>query len=289
MTTDTDTTSLRDRFGTNVMGQLGRYGSLIVVTLLLIFPLFWMISTALKTGQALTEFPPPLLPRSPSLSPMFEAFETGPWVQWFLNTTIFAVGATVGTLLVCTPAAYALSRREFRGKSVVFLSIMALLVFPGQILALPLYIQFIQMGLTDTYLGLILIYVALFSAFTTFLLRGFFQSLPSDVEDAARVAGISEWKTFFRIILPLAKPAIGVAAVFIFVFTWNEFLFALIFLNETAMYTISVGLPQFQGLHGNVAMNQLMAMSALSSLPVLMLFVFTQEAFIQGIATGYEF
>ena len=285
----TDSTGLADRIRTQAPTRAVSYLVLGITVLVLLFPLFWMVSTALKTGQALTEFPPTLFPRSPSLQPAFEAFETGPWGQWFLNTAIFAVGATVGTLVVCTPAAYALSRREFRGQKIVFLAIMALLVFPGQILALPLFIQFVQMGLTDSYVGLILIYVALFSAFTTFLLRGFFQSLPSDVEDAARVAGISEWKTFFRIILPLAKPAIGVAAVFIFVFTWNEFLFALIFLNEESLYTISVGLPVFQGRYGNTAMNQLMAMAALSSLPVLMLFVFTQESFIKGIATGYEF
>lgn len=287
MATSADT--LRERLRTDTVVRLGSYLLLGILVLALLFPLFWMVSTALKTGQALTEFPPTLFPRDPSLQPLFEAFETGPWVRWFLNTAIFSIATTVGTLIVCTPAAYALARREFRGKKVVFVAIMALLVFPGQILTVPLYIQFVQMGLTNTYVGLTLIYVALFAAFTTFLLRGFFQSLPSDVEDAARVAGISEWKTFFRIILPLAKPAIGVAAVFVFVFTWNEYLFALIFLNDSSLFTISVGLPVFQEQYGNVAMNQLMAMSALASLPVLMLFVFTQEAFIKGIATGYEF
>jgi ABC-type glycerol-3-phosphate transport system permease component len=266
--------------------RLLSYTALIVTSLILLFPIFWMLSTGLKTS---TQFPPVLFPASPSLKPLFNAFETGPWGRWFLNTAIFSVGATILTLLIATPAAYALARREFCGEKIVYLSIMALLVFPGQILALPLYIQFVQIGWTNSYIGLVLIYVTLFSAFTTFLMRGFFRSLPSDVEDAAQIAGISEWKTFFRIILPLVKPAIGVAAMFVFIFTWNEFLFALIFLNDQSMYTISIGLPVFQGTHGNTAANQMMAMAALSALPVLMMFVFAQESFIKGIATGYEF
>lgn len=255
----------------------------------IIFPLFWMVSTSLKLPNELTAFPPQLVPDNPSLQPAVNAWNTAEWGRWFINTFIFATGATVGTLLICVPAAYALARKKFVGRTTLYLIIMGFLVFPAQVLLVPMYLLFIRAGLTNSYIGLIIAYSALHTGFTTFLLWGFFRSLPSNVEEAARVAGIPEWKTFLRIILPLMKPGIGVASVFLFVFTWNEYLWALVFLSDRSMYTISIGLPVFQGLHGSVAMNQLMAMATLACIPVIILFALTQEEFMKGVTTGYEF
>ncbi|MFB6173079.1 MAG: carbohydrate ABC transporter permease [Halobacteriales archaeon] len=284
MATQTDT----DRFDIDP-GLAGKYGVLAVALIAIFFPLLWMLSTALKSDRALAEFPPPLLPRQPSFGPALQAVQTGPWAQWFLNTFIIAAGAVVMVLAVTVPTAYALARRDFFGKKGLYLGITAFLMLPPQILLLPLFIQFARLNLIGSYVGLILAYTVLFSAFVTFLLQGFFQTLPSDVEDAARVGGASELRIFLRIILPLAKPAIGVAAIFVFVFAWNEYLWALVFLQDQSMYTISIGLTFFEGNHGQIAMNQLMSMSVLASLPVLILFALTQERFIQGITTGYEF
>ncbi|EMA39025.1 carbohydrate ABC transporter permease [Halococcus hamelinensis] len=266
-----------------------RYTILLVTSALVAFPLLWMVSTALKTGSDLTAFPPTLVPENPSLEPTIEALTTGPWAQWFLNTFLVVIGAVILELVVAVPAAYALARREFLGDRLVYVSIVAFLMIPPQILVLPIFIQFAQLQLLETFVGLIVAYTLLFSAFVTFLLSGFFQTLPSDVEDAARIAGIPEWKIFVRIVLPLAKPAIGIAAIFVFIFAWNEFFWALVFLNEQEMYTISIGLTIFEGTQGQIAMNRLMAMSVLTTIPVLVLFALTQERFIQGITTGYEF
>lgn len=266
-----------------------KYAILIVTTSLILFPLLWMGSTALKSGRAVTEFPPSVIPSNPTLEPTFEAIATGPWIQWFLNTFLIAGGAVVLSLCVTVPAAYALSRWDFIGKRAIYFSVMGLLMIPTQILLLPLFIEFAWVNFNNNYLALIIAYSILFSAFVTFLLLGFFKTLPSDVEDAARVAGISEFKIFTRIILPLAKPAIGISGIFVFIYSWNEYLWALVFLDEREQYTISIGLTIFKGIHGNVAMNQLMAMSILASIPVLILFVMTQERFIQGITTGFEF
>lgn len=284
------TTNSEKSSGQGINSDLAlRYIVLVVTTVLVAFPLLWMVSTALKTGQDLTAFPPSLIPQNPSLEPTLEALTTGPWGKWFVNTFVVVTGAVILELAVAVPAAYSLARRDFLGERLVYVSIVAFLMIPPQILVLPVFIQFAQLHLLGTFIGLIVAYTLLFSAFVTFLLSGFFQTLPSDVEDAARIAGISEWKIFLRIVLPLAKPAIGIAAIFVFVFAWNEFFWALVFLNDQNMYTISIGLTTFEGNQGQIAMNRLMAMSVLTSLPVLILFAFTQERFIQGITTGYEF
>ncbi|RDI69843.1 carbohydrate ABC transporter permease [Halopelagius longus] len=268
---------------------IAKYAVLIATTLLIAFPLLWMVSTALKTSQALSAFPPEIIPSDPTLQPTITALTSGPWVQWFVNTFVVVTGTVILELAVATPAAYALARRDFLGERLIYVSITAFLMIPPQILILPVFIQFAQLHLTGTFVGLMVAYTLLFSAFVTFLLSGFFQTLPSDVEDAARIAGIPEWKIFLKIVLPLAKPAIGIAAIFVFVFAWNEFFWALVFLDDRVLYTISIGLTTFEGTQGQFAMNRLMAMSILTSLPVLILFALTQERFIQGITTGYDF
>ena len=282
------TTNATDKRGIDYK-LVGRYGILAFTAAVILFPLLWMVSTALKTGRSVTEFPPTLIPEAPSLEPTFDAIATGPWAQWFFNTFLLAGGAVVLTLFVTVPAAYALSRWDFFGKRAIYFSVMGLLMIPTQILLLPLFIEFAWVNFGNNFLALVIAYSVLFSAFVTFLLLGFFRTLPNDVEDAARVAGISEFKIFTRIVLPLAKPSIGIAGIFVFIYSWNEYLWALIFLENRGEYTISIGLTIFKGIHGNVAMNQLMAMSILASAPILVLFILTQERFIEGITTGFEF
>lgn len=282
-----DTVALTDRLSGIDRARAVRYLVAALGALLVIFPLFWMVSTSLKSSSALLGFPPSLIPQSPTLEPYRKALASGQWVRWFLNTTIVSAGATVGVLAIATPAAYSLSRRDFPGARALFLVFLSTMMVPPQILLVPLFVQFSQMGLINNPLGLIAAYMILYSGFAIFLLHGFFKTLPSDIEDAARVAGIGEVKTFLRVVLPQALPGIGTAAIFVFVFAWNEFLFALTFMQRAKMYTISVGLTTFQGQHGSVVYNQMMAVSTLATIPVLVLFVLTQEKFIKGITTEF--
>jgi ABC-type glycerol-3-phosphate transport system permease component len=264
------------------------YGALVSVTLLILFPFYWMISTSLKTGREVTQFPPTLVPDAPSLVPYVEALASGMWVNWFANTIIVAAGATVLVVAIATPAAYALSRREIPGARLFLVLFLSTLMVPTQALVLPLFVLFADFGIVNTHLGLVLCYVMLFTGFAIFLLYGFFNSLPNNLEEAARVGGIAEWKVFLRVILPLTKPGIATAGIFVFVFSWNEFLFALVFMQDSPMYTISVGLATFFGNRGSVVLNQLMAVSILAVLPVIALFAFSQERFIKGISGGFE-
>lgn len=264
--------------------RIGSLLALLVTSVLIVVPLYWMVTTSIKTTNALATFPPNLFPAEPTIQPYLAALSQGPWVQWFVNTIAVSVGATLLTLAITTPAAYALSRREFPGAKPIYVLFIGVLMIPVQILLIPLFVLFSRLGLVNTRLGLMLAYTAIFLGFATFLLHSFFTNLPRNLEDAARIGGISEWKVFLRIILPLAKPGIATTAVFIFVFTWNEFLFALTFLQDESLYTISIGLQQFQGLHGSVVYNQMFAMSTLATIPVVLLFAIFSEQFIQGMA-----
>lgn len=264
------------------------YSGLLSVTLLILSPFYWMVSTSLKTGDRVTQFPPNLIPVDPSLIPYVEALQTGMWARWFVNTIVIAGGATLLVLVIATPAAYALSRREIPGARALLVLFLSTLMVPTQALVLPLFVLFSDLGIVNTHVGLILCYAMLFTGFAIFLLYGFFNSLPNNLEEAARVGGIPEWKVFLKVILPLAKPGVATAGVFVFVFSWNEFLFALVFMQDTPMYTISVGLATFFGNRGSVVLNQLMAVSLLAVLPVIALFAVSQERFIKGISGGFE-
>jgi ABC-type glycerol-3-phosphate transport system permease component len=264
------------------------YIVLIVITTIILFPFYWMGSTAVKSGNELTQFPPTLFPETPSFAPFLDAIANGLWVSWFLNTIIVSVCATILVIAIATPAAYALSRREIPGSRLFLMLFLSTLMVPTQALILPLFVLFADFGIVNTHVGLILCYVMLFTGFAIFLLYGFFKSLPDNLEEAARVGGIPEWKVFLRVILPLAKPGIATAAIFVFVFSWNEFLFALVFMQDSPMYTISVGLATFFGNRGSVVLNQLMAVSIIAVIPVLLLFAFSQERFIEGISGGFE-
>jgi len=256
--------------------------------LFVVFPLFWMVSTSLKPGPETTLFPPTLIPQNPTLEPFFVALGTGPWLRWFINTGIVAAGATILILVLTVPAAYAVSRRDFFGIKSVYVGVLSTMMIPTQVILLPLFVMFARRGLIDSYISLIICYVMLWAGFAFFLLHGFFKTLPSNIEEAAKISGISDWKIMLRIILPLAKPGISTTGIFVFVFAWNEFLYALVFMQEESVYTISVGLQVFTENYGHIVVNQMLAMSLMASLPVLVLFLIVQEQFVQGITTGYE-
>jgi len=259
-----------------------------VSVLFVVFPLFWMVSTALKPQPETTLFPPTLIPQSPTLEPFLVAIGTGPWLKWFINTGIVAGGATILILALTVPAAYAVARRDFFGIKGIYVGVLSTMMIPTQVILLPLFVMFAKRGLVDSYITLIICYVMLWAGFAFFLLHGFFKTLPSNIEEAAKISGISDWKIMLRIILPLAKPGISTTGIFVFVFAWNEFLYALVFMQDESVYTISVGLQVFTENYGHIVVNQMLAMSILASLPVLILFLIIQEQFVQGITTGYE-
>lgn len=264
--------------------QVVRYVAVSIAVLFVLVPLYWMVATSLKDSSQIGIFPPNFIPSPATIEPYLAAWGTGPWGQWFLNTMVISGGATVLALAIATPAAYALARFDFPGSNPIYLLFMGLLMIPAQILLIPLYNLLASLGLVNSRLGLILVYSTFFLAFSVFLLHSFMTNLPESLEEAARIGGIPEWKIFVRVILPLVKSGMTATGMLIFVFTWNEFLFALTFLQSEQLYTISVGLQSFQGIHGSTVYNQLFAMSTLATLPVVVLFALFSEQFIEGIA-----
>lgn len=268
------------------------YLVLLFGTFLIAFPIYWMVSSSFKTGDEVIQLPPTIIPNNPTLAPYLDPLLGGayPWFSWFMNTAIVAFGTSIVVLLVAAPAAYSLAQREIPGERYIYYAFLSTLMIPPAALLLPLFRLFAAYNLLDSHLGLVLSYSAIHLGFAVFLLRGFFKTLPTNLEDAARIGGIAEWKIVLRIILPLAIPGLATTGLLVFVFAWKEFLFALTFLNSESAYTLSVGIQTVftRSTGGFTNMNQLLAMSTFAVLPLFLLFAVTQDRFIKGITTGYE-
>ncbi|MFF8588064.1 carbohydrate ABC transporter permease [Streptomyces althioticus] len=250
-------------------------------------PFLWMALSAFKTRRDLTASPPVWLPSEWTLSNFGALLDQLDMPRYFLNSLIVAVLVTLCNLLFCSMLGYALAKLEFTGRSKVFGVVLAALMVPGNLLILPLYVLMTKLGLIDTYAGLVLPFAA--GAFGVFLMRQFMQSIPDELLEAARIDGAGEWYIFWRIVLPLVKPALATLTIFTFLSSWNNFVWPLIATNDPDKYTLPVALATFANdpnrtVGGGNGM--LMAGSLLVVLPVLLVFVVLQRHFTQGIATA---
>ena len=254
---------------------------LAVLTAAFALPFYWLLSTAVKTSPQIFAVPPVWLPRPPQWSNFSNAMSFFPFGQYLFNTLIICVGTVIGTLLSNSLIAYGLSRIQWPGRNLVFILLLGTLLLPFQVTLIPLFIMFAHIGWVDTYLPLIV--PAFFgNAFFMFLLRQFFLTIPSELGEAVRIDGGSELTIFARIVIPLAKPALAVVALFAFINSWNDFLGPLVYIRTQSKYTLSIGLSTFLGQYGS-QWSWLMAASALVFVPIVILFFFTQRLFIQGI------
>ncbi|MEU5462886.1 carbohydrate ABC transporter permease [Streptomyces althioticus] len=250
-------------------------------------PFLWMALSAFKTRRDLTASPPVWLPSEWTLSNFSALLDQLDMPRHFLNSLIVAVLVTLCNLLFCSMLGYALAKLEFAGRSKVFGVVLAALMVPGNLLILPLYVLMTKLGLIDTYAGLVLPFAA--GAFGVFLMRQFMQSIPDELLEAARIDGAGEWYIFWRIVLPLVKPALATLTIFTFLGSWNNFVWPLIATNDPDKYTLPVALATFANdpnrtVGGGNGM--LMAGSLLVVLPVLLVFAVLQRHFTQGIATA---
>ncbi len=264
---------------------------LLAVALLLVFgaafllPFAWMVSTSLKPLNETMVLPPRWLPSEPQWQNYPEAMRAmGPFWLYARNSLLLAVLNVVGTVASSALVAYGFSRIEWRGRDSLFLLLLATMMIPFPVVMVPVYTLFRDLGWIGSFKPL---WVPSFlaGAFNVFLLRQFFLSIPRDLSEAARIDGCSEFRIFWQIILPLAKPALLTVALFQFMATWNDFLGPLIFLVRQDQFTLALGLQNFQSVQGGTAWHYLMAASTLVVLPVLVLFFLTQRTFIRGIST----
>lgn len=254
---------------------------LILGAVVMVFPFVWQTLTAFKTFQDSVQIPPIVLPDPWVFTNFGEVFESMPFGQMFANSVLLTIGRTVGQVVLCTMAGYAFARIPFRGRNLVFVLFLSVLMVPSQLYLIPQYEIIQSLGWLNTLQALIV--PGIFSAFGTFLMRQFFMSMPAELEEAARIDGANPWQTFWRIMVPLAKPGIIALVVFTVLWSWNDLLWPLVVTTDPAKMPLSVGLSQLVGLHGT-DYPVLMAGALLATLPMLITFMILQRQFIQGIA-----
>jgi multiple sugar transport system permease protein len=258
---------------------------LVVLGVVFLLPFAWMVSTSLKPLNETMTLPPRWLPSEPQWQNYPDAMRAmGPFWLYARNSLMLALLNVVGTVFSSALVAYGFSRIEWRGRDNLFLLLLATMMIPFPVVMVPVYTLFRELGWIGSFKPL---WVPSFlaGAFNVFLLRQFFLSIPKDLSEAARMDGCSEFRIFWQIILPLAKPALLTVALFQFMATWNDFLGPLIFLVRQDQFTLALGLQNFQSMQGGTAWHYLMAASTLVVLPVLFLFFLTQRTFIRGIST----
>ncbi len=257
---------------------------LILGALFFITPVYWMFVTSMKSPEELATFPPALLPHRWSLDYFRAATDYIPFARYFLNSVIVAVCSAIGAVLSNFVIAYGFSRVNWRGRDAVFLLMLSTIFIPFPVTMVPLFVLFAKLNWVNTFLPLIV--PAFFgSPYYIFLLRQFLLQIPSEITEAARIDGANEWQAMRYVVLPLAKPALTVVAIFAFIASWNDFLGPMIYLQDDSKYTLAIGLQMFRSTHA-VSLNLLMAASFLSVLPIITLFVLFQRAFIDGITVG---
>jgi ABC-type glycerol-3-phosphate transport system permease component len=263
------------------------YLLLVIGSVLILIPVFWMVSSALKPDYQIFVFPPQWIPNPVQWQNFPEALTALPFHIYFRNTLLIEVGVIAGTLLSCSIVAYGFARLNAPGRNFWFIVLLSTMMLPGVVTMIPVYLIFRQLGWVNTHLPLIV--PAWFgSAFYIFLLRQFFMTIPVDFEEAARIDGANFGQVMAYVILPLAKPALATVAIFTFMGVWNDFMGPLIYLNRPDTYTLALGLNFFKGQY-TANWNLLMAASLMMMLPLVIVFFAAQRAFIEGITlTGLK-
>lgn len=246
----------------------------------MIAPFIWMLSTSLKSLNEVFVFPPTLFGESLRWNNYLQISDRFPFSIFFLNSMKIAVLVTAGQLFTCSLGGYSFARLKFPGRDIIFLLYLATLMIPYFVIVIPIFIMMRSFGWVDTHYALIV--PGLFSAFGTFLMKQFFLTIPRELEDAAKIDGCTPFGIYRRIFLPLSKPALAALGIFTFMWSWNDFLAPLIFLNTITKRTIPLGLAVMQGLY-STDWPSLMAASVLSVMPIIIVFLCAQEFFVKGI------
>ena len=251
---------------------------LMPLSLLFLVPLAQMLLTSFTANGDINRFPPRFWPSSLHISGYVRLFRDAPVARWMLNSATVSGIAIISHLILCSLGGYAYARLSFRGRTVAFVTLVATIMIPTQMLMIPTYFMFSHLGLIDT-LGAAFV-PFLTSAFGVFLMRQFFLSLPKELEEAGRIDGLTTFGVFFRIVLPLARPALATLAVFTLLNSWNDLLWPLIAINDPHRFTIQLGLVNFQGAH-HVDWQELMACNVVATAPLIAGFLLAQRQFVQ--------
>ena len=257
----------------------------ILGVLIVLFPVGWMLSTSLKTRFEALQFPPSWLPKVPQWQNYHDALTSNPFGRYFVNTMFYACSVMIAEVLSCGFIAYGFARLRAPGKDYLFLLVLATMMLPAQVTLIPQYTMFAKIHWLNSYKPLIIPHF-FGSSYLIFLLRQFYRGLPRDYEEAAILDGANYFGIWWRIILPLSKPALGAVAILSFMYHYGDFLGPLLYLSDQLKYPVSLGLQQFQAPFGGTAYHWLMAASLVTIIPPILVFFTTQRYFIQGIVVS---
>ena len=254
-------------------------------TFFLVAPLIWVVTTSVRPLAEVASSPPLIFPRSITFKAYVELWDAAPFLKYLFNSTVISLMTALVALIFSICAAYAFARFRFRGNTVLLMLVVMSQMLPGSSILIPLFQVIRNLGLLDTHAGMVLVYSGFAIPFCIWLLNGYFRSIPADLEQAALIDGCNRLQVLYRIVLPLAAPAVIAVGIFAFLLAWNEFLFAYLF-TKTRALTIPVGLrAAFLGQYVN-KYDQLFAASLIFSLPPVVLFVFMQKYFVRGLTAG---
>ncbi|MCL4466900.1 MAG: carbohydrate ABC transporter permease [Chloroflexi bacterium] len=254
--------------------------------LLMVFPFLWMVSTSLKGQVYVLESIPHLVPQAPTWGNFVEAWTSSNFQAYFANSLAVAVTTTVLSVLFSAMLAYAFARFEFGGKEIIFYCILFSLMIPGIVLILPQFLLAKSLGLRNTLWGLVCVYVATSIPLNTFLLRGFFEQFPRELEDAALMDGGDHFTVFFRLVLPLSKGVLATVSIFSFLGAWDELVWALTAIDQTSKRTLPVAIAIFQGGQHATQWGLVFAASLIAVAPVILVFLMLQRYFVGDLWTG---
>jgi alpha-1,4-digalacturonate transport system permease protein len=267
-------------------GAIARTAFLLFMTFIILAPVIWFVLSSFKDATDLGARPPKILPTRWAFENYTEAFQMYNYKRYFMNSVIVTSVATLLTLLINSMAAYAFAKYNFRGRDGLFVMTLAMIMIPLQVILIPIYLVVSSLGLVNTYWGMIIPAAA--TPTGVFILRQYMLTIPDELIEAARIDGAGEFRIFARIVLPLCRPALAVVAIFSILWRWNDFIWPLLIAQKEELYTLPVALALLNG-QLVVPYNIVLAMSVMSIIPVLFMFVFMQRQIIQGIAqTGIK-
>ena len=273
----------RSKRKSTVINKTGIYLALLIITIIMIIPFLWMLSASVKSNREVFIMDPFVwIPELPKWDNYIKIWTKIPLLKFVENTVILTVVVTLLQLLTSSFAAYSFAKLEFKNKNIIFLAYIATIAMPWQVYMVPQFIMMRSMGLNDKLLAMICLQA--FSAFGVFMMKQFYEGIPNELCEAARIDGMNEYLIYAKIMLPLSKPALSTLTIFTFVNTWNDYLGPLIYLKTETKKTIQLGLRMFIGQY-SAEYGLIMAGSVISLIPVIIVFLFLQRYFVEGVAS----
>ncbi len=280
---DTPNQKFRSKRRNQIIGKIVIYAILLVITICMILPFLWMLSASIKSNREVFVMDPFVwIPKQPKWDNYIKIWTKIPLLKFVQNTVVLTIVVTFLQLLTSSFAAYSFAKLEFKHKNALFLAYIATIAMPWQVYMVPQFIMMRSMGLNDKLLAMICLQA--FSAFGVFLMKQFYEGIPNDLCEAARIDGMSEYRIYAKIMLPLSKPALSTLTIFTFVNTWNDYLGPLIYLRTETKKTIQLGLKMFIGQY-SAEYGLIMAGSVVSLIPVIIVFLCLQKYFVEGVAS----